>query len=192
MVSTCKQIEVSGQELVGPLISEKALRQKKKKAMAEGEGTDAKIASLVQQMEKMTLIMAKLVEDLARKPQDEIPEDKTSRTKTSKVKKRMQFSEEEEESAEEFGADQSQDKESDADKASKSKTSMNGLKIDVKIDIPVHVYDGEINTEKLDNWIDQLETYYTIYEYNNHESINFATLKLTKHALTWWKAYNKR
>ncbi|BFG20882.1 hypothetical protein CerSpe_071560 [Prunus speciosa] len=198
MVSTRKQIEVSGQELVGPLISKKALRQKKKKAMVEGEGTDAKIASLVQQMEKMTLMMAKLVEDLARKPQDEIPEDsrrKTSRTKTSKVKKRMQFSEEEdsdeeEESAEEFGANQSQEKESDADKASKSKTSMNGLKIDVKIDILV--YDGKINTEKLDNWIDQLETYYTIYEYNNHESINFATLKLTKHALTWWKAYNKR
>ncbi|PQQ04615.1 uncharacterized protein Pyn_15177 [Prunus yedoensis var. nudiflora] len=93
--------------------------------MVEGEGTDAKIASLVQQMEKMTLMMAKLVEDLARKPQDEIPEDsrrKTSRTKTSKVKKRMQFSEEEdsdeeEEFAEEFGANQSQEKESDADKA---------------------------------------------------------------------------
>ncbi|CAL2237497.1 unnamed protein product [Prunus armeniaca] len=166
--------------------------------MAEGEGTDAKIASLAQQMEKMTLMMAKLVEDLASKPQDEIPEDsirKTSRTKTSKVKKKVQFSEEEdfdkeEESAEQFGADQSQEKESDADKASKSKTSMNGLKIDVKIDIPA--YDGEINAEKLDNWIDQLETYYTIYEYNNRQRINFAMLKLTNHALTWWKAYNKR
>ncbi|CAL9013001.1 unnamed protein product [Prunus brigantina] len=157
MVSTCKQIEVSGEELVGPLISEKALRQKKKKTMAEGEGTDAKIALLAQQMEKMTLMMAKLVEDLACKPQDEIPEDsrrKTSRTKTSKVKKRVQFSaeedsDEEEETAEEFGAGQSQEKESDADKAGKCKTSMNGLKIDVKIDIPA--YDGEINIEKLDN-----------------------------------------
>ena len=39
MVSTHKQIDVLGEELVGPLISEKALRQKKKKAMAEGEGT---------------------------------------------------------------------------------------------------------------------------------------------------------
>ncbi|KAI5313564.1 hypothetical protein L3X38_042740 [Prunus dulcis] len=58
MVSTRKQIEVS-----------------------EGEGTDAKIASLAQQMEKMTLMMAKLVEDLARKPQDEIPDD--SRRKKS-------------------------------------------------------------------------------------------------------------
>lgn len=44
---------------------------------------------------------------------------------------------------------------------------MNGLKIDVKIHILA--YDGEINTEKLDNWIDHLETYYTIYEYNNHQ-----------------------
>ncbi|KAM5558046.1 hypothetical protein ABKV19_020004, partial [Rosa sericea] len=35
-------------------------------------------------------------------------------------------------------------------------------------------------------------TYYTIYEYNNRQMINFATLKLTKHALTWWKGYNKR
>ncbi|CAB4273771.1 unnamed protein product [Prunus armeniaca] len=51
--------------------------------MAEGEGTDAKIASLAQQIEKMTLMMAKLVEDLACKPQDEIPED--SRRKTSRT-----------------------------------------------------------------------------------------------------------
>ncbi|CAL8137533.1 unnamed protein product [Prunus armeniaca] len=130
--------------------------------MAEGEGTDAKIASLAQQIEKMTLMMANEKED----------------------------SDEEEETEEEFGAGQSQEKELDADKAGKSKTSMNGLKIDVKIDIPAN--DGEINTEKLDNWIDQLETYYTIYEYNNRQKINVATLKLTKNALTWWKAYNKR
>ncbi|CAL8175370.1 unnamed protein product [Prunus armeniaca] len=104
MVSTRKQIEDSGEELVGPLISEKALRQKKKKAIVEGEGTDAKIASLAQQMEKMTLMMANLVKDLARKSQDEIYEDsrrKTSRTKTSKVKKRVQFSEEEDSNEEE-------------------------------------------------------------------------------------------
>ncbi|CAL2248463.1 unnamed protein product [Prunus armeniaca] len=86
----------------------------------------------------------------------------------------VQFSEEEdydeeEETAEEFGAGQSQ------------------MLIKL-IDIPAN--DGEINTEKLDNWIDQLETYYTIYEYNNRQKINVATLKLTKHTLTWWKAYN--
>ncbi|CAL9024479.1 unnamed protein product, partial [Prunus brigantina] len=55
-------------------------------------------------MEKMTLMMAKLVEGLAHKLPDEIPEDsrrKTSRSKTSKVKKRVQSSEEEDSNEEE-------------------------------------------------------------------------------------------
>lgn len=56
---------------------------------------------------------------------------------------------EEEESCEEEIVDRSHEEESSACKIGKSKLSMNGLKIDVKIDIPA--YDGTIIAEKLHN-----------------------------------------
>lgn len=45
-------------------------------------------------------------------------------------------------------------------KKGKFKTSMDDQIIDIKINILA--YDGHINVEKLDNWIDQLETLYDL------------------------------
>ncbi|CAL8994908.1 unnamed protein product [Prunus brigantina] len=51
---------------------------------------------------------------------------------------------------------------------------------------------GDVDPEKLDNWIDTLETYFTVYKYSNVQKIKFASLKLSSHALTWWKSYQRR
>ena len=40
-------------------------------------------------------------------------------------------------------------------KKKKKKSSL--IKLDVEFDLPI--YDGELNTEKLDNWIRQIEVY---------------------------------
>lgn len=74
MVSTRKQIDVSGEELVGPLISEKIIDKKRRKKWQK-KIIDAKIASLEQKMEKLTLMVSKLLEDSPRKPPDEKPQD---------------------------------------------------------------------------------------------------------------------
>jgi hypothetical protein len=34
------------------------------------------------------------------------------------------------------------------------------LKLDVKFELPI--YDGEVNAEKIDNWIRQMEVYYSV------------------------------
>jgi hypothetical protein len=34
------------------------------------------------------------------------------------------------------------------------------LKLDVKFELPI--YDGEVNVEKLDNWITQMEVYFSV------------------------------
>ncbi|KAL6191619.1 hypothetical protein ACLB2K_038009 [Fragaria x ananassa] len=70
-----------------------------------------------------------------------------------------------------------------------AKDSLRNLKIDFKVEIPM--YDGSVNVEKLDDWIERLDTYFTLYGYSSKEKIIFATLKLSVHALSWWKSYRK-
>ncbi|GKC73147.1 hypothetical protein Tco_1119030 [Tanacetum coccineum] len=63
------------------------------------------------------------------------------------------------------------------------------FKVEARIDIPS--YDGTVDTEKLDSWIDQLETYFTLYGLSSTEKVSFARLKLTSHALAWWNSFLK-
>jgi len=59
--------------------------------------------------------------------------------------------------------------------------------IEAKLDLPS--YGGEIDGEKLDHWLAQLETYFRLYTYSDVERVLYASLKLTSHALVWWNAY---
>ena len=61
------------------------------------------------------------------------------------------------------------------------------IKIDAKVDLPV--YDGVVDGEKLGAWIDQLESYFAIYAYDDARRLAIARLKLSSHALVWWNAY---
>ncbi|KAL5732211.1 hypothetical protein ACHQM5_004858 [Ranunculus cassubicifolius] len=64
-----------------------------------------------------------------------------------------------------------------------SRGKIQNRKINFKLDI--RDYDGSIDVEKLDDWIDRLETYFTLYDYSSEDKLAYATLKLSKHALTW-------
>ena len=41
------------------------------------------------------------------------------------------------------------------------------IKLDVKFDLPI--YDGDLNAEKMDNWIRQIEIYYRIQQIEENE-----------------------
>jgi len=61
------------------------------------------------------------------------------------------------------------------------------LKLDVKFELPV--YDGDINPEKLDNWVKQLEVYSHIqYITDDKTKIQLATLRMGGTALIWWES----
>lgn len=45
------------------------------------------------------------------------------------------------------------------------------FRVEARINIPS--YDGSINTEILDSWMDQLETYFDLYGYNNDDRVMF-------------------
>jgi hypothetical protein len=61
------------------------------------------------------------------------------------------------------------------------------LKVDMKTDLPT--YDGVVDGDKLDGWIDRLESYFDIYGYDDSRRLAIARLKLASHALVWWNAH---
>jgi len=65
------------------------------------------------------------------------------------------------------------------------KTSL--LKLDVKFELPI--YDGEMNPEKIDNWIKQLEVYCRIQNISDDKTkIQLATLRMGGTTLIWWES----
>ena len=51
------------------------------------------------------------------------------------------------------------------------------------------MYNGEVNVEKLDNWIRQIEVYCRIQRIKDDETkIQLASLRLESATLIWWEA----
>lgn len=59
--------------------------------------------------------------------------------------------------------------------------------MEAKVDIKP--YHGEIDTLKLNHWLQQLEVYFSVHHIEEGQKISFARLKLEGHALTWWESH---
>jgi len=61
------------------------------------------------------------------------------------------------------------------------------LKLDVKFELPM--YNGEVNAEKLDNWIRQLEVYCRIQNLQEDDiKIHLDSLRMEGATLVWWES----
>jgi hypothetical protein len=61
------------------------------------------------------------------------------------------------------------------------------LKLDVKFELPI--YDGEVNAERLDNWVRQMEVYCSVQQIKDEATqIKLASLRLAGTTLIWWKS----
>ncbi|VVA37885.1 PREDICTED: mutant gag-pol poly [Prunus dulcis] len=184
MVSTRNQRKASREELLGPLLVHQKPRSKRDIMTRENKQDTSSdgdcITKLEQQVENLSASILKLMESLKT--------GKPSRPSTSyepdqKLKKKVVKDSEDED-------DTQVDPTKKEAESGDNKNSIDTLKIDFKVDIPI--YKGDVDPEKLDNWIDTLETYFTVYKYSNVQKIKFASLKLSSHALTWWKSYERR
>ena len=64
------------------------------------------------------------------------------------------------------------------------------LKLDVKFEFPI--FNGEVNAEKLDNWIRKLELYLRIQNLQDDDTkIQLASLRMEGASLVWWEAKTK-
>jgi hypothetical protein len=69
----------------------------------------------------------------------------------------------------------------------KHKPDMLLLKLDVKFVLPMYV--GEVNDDKIDNWVRQMEVYCNVQQIKDEETkISLASFRLESTTLIWWQS----
>ena len=61
------------------------------------------------------------------------------------------------------------------------------FKVQVKFDIPI--FDGRIDVDSVDKWLNLLEGYFLVHDFSDWEKITFS---LAPHVKDWWETYCAR
>jgi hypothetical protein len=61
------------------------------------------------------------------------------------------------------------------------------FKVQVNFDIPI--FEGQIDANIVDRWLNLLEGYFSVHEFSDLERIIFALLKVTPHVKDRWETY---
>jgi len=64
------------------------------------------------------------------------------------------------------------------------------FKVQVKFDIPI--FEGQIDADVIDRWLNLLEGYFSVHEFFDQERIIFALLKVAPHVKDWWETYSEQ
>ena len=64
------------------------------------------------------------------------------------------------------------------------------FKVQVNFDIPV--FEGQIDVDALEKWVNLLEGYFSVYNFSDREKITFALLKVVPHVKDWWETYYEK
>jgi hypothetical protein len=57
------------------------------------------------------------------------------------------------------------------------------FKVQVSFDIPI--FEGQIDTDALDKWLNPLEGYFSIHNFSDRENVTFTLLKALPHVKHW-------
>ena len=76
---------------------------------------------------------------------------------------------------------------SDASTSSGHSGSAPPFKVQVNFDIPV--FEGQIDADALEKWLNMLEGYFSVYNFSDREKITFALLKVVPHVKIWWETH---
>jgi hypothetical protein len=64
------------------------------------------------------------------------------------------------------------------------------FKVKVNFDIPL--FEGYIDADSLEKWLNLIEGYSFVQSFSNSENITFALLKSLPHVKSWWEGYWER
>ena len=76
---------------------------------------------------------------------------------------------------------------SGASASSNHSGGMTPFKLQVNFGIPI--FEGQIDADVVDRWLNLLEGYFSIHEFSDRETIIFSLLKATPHVKDWWETY---
>jgi hypothetical protein len=71
--------------------------------------------------------------------------------------------------------------------ASSSNGGVAPFKVQINFDIPI--FEGQIDTDVVDKWLNLLEGYFSIHNFLNKENITFALLKVVPHVKYFWETF---
>jgi hypothetical protein len=61
------------------------------------------------------------------------------------------------------------------------------FKVQINFNIPI--FEGQIETDVVDKWLNLLEGYFSVHNFPNREKITFALLKAIPHVKDWWETF---
>jgi hypothetical protein len=61
------------------------------------------------------------------------------------------------------------------------------LKVQINFDIPI--FEGKIDGDFIDKWLNLLEGYFFVHNFSNREKITFVLLKFIPHVKDWWETF---
>jgi hypothetical protein len=64
------------------------------------------------------------------------------------------------------------------------------FKVQVTFYIPI--FDGQIDADIIDIWLNLLEGYFSVHDFSNRENIIFSLLKASPHVKDWWETYYEK
>ena len=64
------------------------------------------------------------------------------------------------------------------------------FKVQVNFEIPI--FEGQIDTNALEKWVNLPEGYFSVYNFFGTEKITFALLKVDPHVKYWWETYYEK
>jgi hypothetical protein len=71
--------------------------------------------------------------------------------------------------------------------ASSSSGGAAPFKVQINFDIPI--FEGQIDKNVVDKWLNLLEGYFSVHNFSNREKITFALLKVIPHVKYWWETF---
>jgi hypothetical protein len=71
--------------------------------------------------------------------------------------------------------------------ASSSSGGTAPFKVQIKFDIPI--FEGQIDADVVDKWLNLLEGYFFVHNFLNRENITFLLLKFVPHVKDWWETF---
>jgi hypothetical protein len=64
------------------------------------------------------------------------------------------------------------------------------FKVQINFDIPI--FEGQIDTDAVDKWLNLLEGYFSVHNFLNREKITFVFLKVIPHVKDWWETFYEK
>eukprot|EP00253_Pinus_taeda_P016290 PITA_16290 len=75
------------------------------------------------------------------------------------------------------------------DASASSSYSGNATPFKVQVNFEIPIFEGNIDVDSVDKWLNLLEGYFSVHEFSSREKIVFALLKAAPHVKDWWKTY---